>query len=453
MKKFLSFFAFALLMTVSCCTLYSCGGDDEEGDDVPEETGPVSVTDIEILSPSDGKGGHKVTLEKGKSFQIVAHVLPENATDQKLLYVCNRPNLATVDEKGLVTALEGSQYGPVTIWIKAHENNFTRSVTIDIPKEAVHATSINFSQPSYTIDAGETKMLYVNVSPANAVDPSIVFTSSNPKVLNVAQQSGYMCVVEGLDGGTATLTAKTSDGNLTATTTVTVNPSTVQSISLGASNISMKKGGTHLLKATVKMSDGTTVTSNEGVEFSSTDPSVATVSSDGLVKAIYSGTTRISAKIGGKSASIICKVQPFPPSTASEALQMLKGNYWKSDKVKEFFVSGTWADEQYYYFTEDGHFYVILHVGSNVSSTSKFYPYRGQYVGYYYKKDCKITPNSSNPTKGKINIEGWSLGSNEFIPNYELGYSNLTSESWTNSVGSTTMTRVQDQFSFIILEF
>ena len=175
MKKYISLAAFGLLAAM--LTVTSCGKDDDKDGEKTKE--PVPVTGVVVISPE----GQQVTLEKGKTFQIEAHVLPENATDQEISYSSNRPSVASVDEKGLITAIDGPLHGQVTITVKSHEHNYVKYIRVDVPKEAVHATSISFSHSSYEIEQHQPTLLYVTAKPSDAVYPGITFTSSNPSVV------------------------------------------------------------------------------------------------------------------------------------------------------------------------------------------------------------------------------------------------------------------------------
>ena len=91
------------------------------------------------------------------------------------------------------------------------------------------------------------------------------------------------------------LSPSVSNGKVTITKPVT-------GISLNTTSVSLKKGGTAQLSATVTPSDAT----NKTVTYSSSNSKVATVTSGGKITAVGGGTATITAKAGGKSAT--CKV-------------------------------------------------------------------------------------------------------------------------------------------------
>lgn len=82
-------------------------------------------------------------------------------------------------------------------------------------------TGVSLDQGTLTIDAGNTATLVATVTPDDARDPSVSWSSSDETVATVADG-----VVTGVAEGTATITATTTDGSFTSDCEVTVNPST-----------------------------------------------------------------------------------------------------------------------------------------------------------------------------------------------------------------------------------
>lgn len=100
---------------------------------------------------------------------------------------------------------------------------------------------------------------------------------------------------ENTDSNGTTHTCSTSGGTVTISKAVT-------GISLNRSSVTLKKGETTDLVATVTPSDAT----NKTVTYSSSNTKVATVNSSGKITAVGGGTATITAKAGGKTAT--CKV-------------------------------------------------------------------------------------------------------------------------------------------------
>ena len=105
--------------------------------------------------------------------------------------------------------------------IKCTDNNGTSftsdmfTITIEDNIVGVEAVSINKTETKLKI--GDTEQLTITVSPSNATDKGVVWSSSNNNVVSV--DNG---LITGLSVGSATITATTVNGNKTASCNVTV---------------------------------------------------------------------------------------------------------------------------------------------------------------------------------------------------------------------------------------
>ena len=161
--------------------------------------------------------------------------------------------------------------------------------------------SVEVSPKSVVIEAG--KWYYyacASVCPANADCKSVTWHSSNTSVASVNPTTGY---IRGISQGTARIYATATDGSgCSDYLTVTVeNTVSVSSVTLNRSSISVARGSSVALCATVCPENAT----NKNVNWSSSNNSVATVSG-GVVTAVSNGSARITATAAdgsGKSAS------------------------------------------------------------------------------------------------------------------------------------------------------
>ena len=157
----------------------------------------------------------------------------------------------------------------------------------------VAVTGVTLSQTSATLEIGGTVTLTATVTPANATDKTVSWSTSDAKVATV--NGGKVTAVA---EGSATITA--SAGGKSATCSVTVKKGTVAvtDITLSQTSATLDIGGTITLTATVAPSDATDKT----VTWSTSDAKVATVE-DGKVTAVAEGSATITATAGGKSAT------------------------------------------------------------------------------------------------------------------------------------------------------
>lgn len=159
------------------------------------------------------------TVALGGTVQLTANVLPENATNKTVTWTnMGNPALFSVSSTGLVTAL-----GPVgstgTIGAIAKDNGISGTTTVEIVSVEVPVTSVSVTPATATINEGSTVQLTANISPSNATNKNVTWSSNNTSVATV-NSSG---VVTGKTSGTAAITVKTNDGNKTATCTITVS--------------------------------------------------------------------------------------------------------------------------------------------------------------------------------------------------------------------------------------
>ncbi len=169
---------------------------------------------------------------------------------------------------------------------KTYECSTTNGkVTVTVP-----VTSIKLNKSSVTLKKGETSQLTATVSPDNATNKAVTYSSSNTKVAKVSS-SGKITAV---GGGTATITAK-ADGK-TATCKVTVNVAQTGITVSGNSSKTVELGKTINLKVAKVPADAT---DNYSVSWSVADSNIATVSSNGTVKGVALGETTVTAKSNG----------------------------------------------------------------------------------------------------------------------------------------------------------
>jgi uncharacterized protein YjdB len=241
-------------------------------------------------------------LTKGGTATLVATVNPATATDKTVTWSSNNTEVATVDANGKVTAVGG---GSATITATAGGKSATCDVTVTVP-----VTGVSLNKTTLTLSVNATETLTATVNPSDASNKNFTWSSSNTAVATVVNGS-----VTAVGVGTATITVTTEDGGKTATCAVMVNPVEVTSVTLDQNTLSLTKGGTATLVATVNPSDA----SNKNITWSSSNTSVATVA-NGVVTAVSAGTAiiTVTTEDGGKTAT--CSVTVNPVSGGNEGV-------------------------------------------------------------------------------------------------------------------------------------
>lgn len=168
---------------------------------------PVAVTGVSISPASASVAVNNTT-------QLTATVAPANATNQNVSWASNNASVATVSATGLVTGLTA---GTAIITVTTQDGNRTASSTITVNVIAV--TGVSVSPAAASIFATQTQQLTATVTPANASNKNVSWTSGNNSIATVSSTG----LVTGISPGTATITARTVSGNYTATAAITVN--------------------------------------------------------------------------------------------------------------------------------------------------------------------------------------------------------------------------------------
>lgn len=179
--------------------------------------------------------------------------------------------------------------------------DLVRSGTLD-DVGTVAVTGVWLDQHALSLAAvSSTAVLVATVTPADATNKSLTWSSSDARVARVSQR-GELAVV---GTGTATITVTTQDGGFADACSVTVTDRTdVTGVSLDHGTLSMTPGSSVALVATVTPWDAT----NTSVVWSSTNTSVALVSPSGEVKALAAGVAVITATTIDRGFSDTCVV-------------------------------------------------------------------------------------------------------------------------------------------------
>lgn len=184
----------------------------------------------------------KVSLGKGKKVTLKATVTPKKASNKKVVWTSSKKSVATVSSKGVVTAKKA---GTAKITATAADGS-GKKATCTV-KVGAAVTNVALDKTSLQMWVGGSDTLKATVTPANAVDKSLAWSSSNPAVATVDNGK-----VAALSAGTATVTAKAADGSgKKATCTVTVGvPVNIAGVSvLNPGTVTVTLTGAQALKA------------------------------------------------------------------------------------------------------------------------------------------------------------------------------------------------------------
>ena len=285
------------------------------------KSGTSSVTFLKVKVTSVTLSSTTIVsnVNVGATTKITATVKPDNATDKTVTWKSSNTSVATVSSDGTVTC---KGVGSCTITATADGVSATCSVTYN--KIKVTSVTVAPSEIQAIVSVGATRKLRADVLPTNATDKTVTSKSSNTSVATVSSDGTVTC--KGV--GSCTITA-TADG-VSGTCSITYNQEVIHVESVTMSRSSAKvltAGGSGVgsiaLTATVKPDNATYKT----VTWSSSNTSLATVSSSGVVVGKKEGTVVITATADGKSATCTVTVQ------AAEYMRDCQGNTYLSVKI------------------------------------------------------------------------------------------------------------------------
>ncbi|MEE0984197.1 MAG: Ig-like domain-containing protein [Bacteroidaceae bacterium] len=156
------------------------------------------------------------TMTEGETLNLTATVTPDDTTDKSITWSSSNTSVASVDADGKVTA---QTEGTATITATANDGSGVKaSCVVTVEKKIVSVSSITLSQSSATMTEGETLALTATVTPDDATDKSITWSSSNTSVASVDANGKVTAKAEGI----ATITATANNGKEYADKLITI---------------------------------------------------------------------------------------------------------------------------------------------------------------------------------------------------------------------------------------
>ena len=255
-----------------------------------------------------------VELPVGEELQLVSIITPINATNQKVTWDSDNKAVVTVDNNGKITAVGA---GETTVTAKTEDGGKKAvcKVTVVETQKDIAVTDIILDYDNVAMKPGDTKQLSAIISPANATNQQLTWTSSKPELISVDRNGKVTAFAE----GEATITVTTSNGKIaTCNITVAEEDDTVfvTGVTLNEKQKEVTVGETFVLKATVSPEDAT----NKAVIWNIENSDIVEMDADGNVIAKAEGTTviTVTTKDGTKMASCTVVVKAKEDNKPSE---------------------------------------------------------------------------------------------------------------------------------------
>ena len=181
-------------------------------------TGYYLIDVIEPCVSSISVSPSSTSLKVGETKQLSATVTPSSATNKSVSWSSENQSIATVSSNGLVTAKAA---GSTTITCKANDDCGTQatcSVTVTAA-DPIKVTGITLNYTSASMVVNDTKKLSATISPSNATDKTVSWSSSDSDIASVDANGKVTANAR----GTAIITCKANDGSgVKATCDITV---------------------------------------------------------------------------------------------------------------------------------------------------------------------------------------------------------------------------------------
>jgi hypothetical protein len=182
------------------------------GENKDVEVFAYTKSDVPVKSVSMDKSSLK--LYAGQKQALTVGIKPADASNKAVTWSSSNEAVATVDENGLITAVAP---GKAVITVTAEDGGKTAKCSVTV-SPAIPVTGVKLMQKEITIGVGQWSYLNAAISPFNASNKNVSWSSSNDSVVSIDKSGKYT----GLKTGTATITVKTEDGGKTATAKITV---------------------------------------------------------------------------------------------------------------------------------------------------------------------------------------------------------------------------------------
>ncbi len=223
-----------------------------------------------------------VDLMVNDTAELTAYVFPDDAVNKDVIWTSDNEDVATVSDSGTVTAVGK---GSATITAKSGGPSASCTVEVTLP-----VASVSISPSSKKLSLNETADLNATVSPSDATDADVTWTSSDESIATVDSTG----TVTAKSFGSAAITAE-ADGQF-GICIINVVKTDVTNVSLSSTSETMGKSDTLMLRTTVSPSSAT----YPDVTWKSSDTDIVTVDGTGKITAVGYGSATVTAEADGK---------------------------------------------------------------------------------------------------------------------------------------------------------
>lgn len=241
-----------------------------------------------------------LSLNSGATYELVATVTPDEATNKAVVWTTSNDKVATVDAAGIVTAKDG---GSCVITATTVDGEYTAKCTVSVNQTAA---GVEFTDAPEKLYVGQRYQMKARVYPETATNLKIKWYTSDSSILLVDTDGNVVA----RKAGTAEIRVQSESGGHIASRVITVtNKVSVTGISFDTTEVSLEKGAEHLVIATIYPANA----SERGLQWFSSNLNVASVDESGLIKAVGAGQASITARTVDGNYVAQCKVTVVQP--------------------------------------------------------------------------------------------------------------------------------------------
>ncbi len=254
----------------------------------------VSNGDKDVVSDFDGDEDILLSISIEKKPTKTSYIVGESIDTAGMKVVASfaSGSRRDVTSECSVEASKADTTGSMPVVVSYTDNDVTKTASFNI---SVKGPSITITPTSVNVVVGGTASVSANTNPSGG---SVNWSSSDSRVATVSGGT-----ITGVKQGSATIKATFSYGGKTATATCSVNVSynaiSVEGINISQSSVTLTEGETTELSYTLTPANAT----SSKVTWKSSNNSVATVDSDGKVKAVSEGEAKITVTTANNKSS------------------------------------------------------------------------------------------------------------------------------------------------------
>lgn len=326
--------AFVGLITIVSFSFVGCGGGHGNSSTKSSDTTAtlVSIAVTASNSTSSVTAGNTLQLTATGSYSDGSS---QNLTSQ-VTWKTSDTTLAAANASGMLTTFKQG-----SVIVSATQSAVTGSITIQISQAALNAISVTggASLVAGTSEQLSAKGTYTDTS-IQDITSQVTWQSSDPTIATV----GASGLLNSLKAGTVTITA--SLNGVSGTASVTVTSPTLTTITVGVPSPSLASGATEQLSATGVFSDNSTQDLANQVTWQSSDATIASISSGGLLTALKKGTVSVTATLNSISGTGTVTVDSAALSSISimPAMFSIASGQSKQLSVQAVYGDGTTED-------------------------------------------------------------------------------------------------------------